>query len=357
MKQARTFLICVCLAAFVFPAKAQGPNFTLHRLAEGIYAAVKEERIPRVFTCNVTVIINAHDVVVIDADGWPSAARALIAKIQTLTDKPVRTLVITHGAPDHVQTVYLWQRAYPGLEIVAQKETPALIKEVSYPYVTGQQERLQREILNLEKDLERRARIEGSSFPESVRDRMRRHLQWMRSYQSDLAEVEIVYPTSVFSDHVTLHRGSREIHLLYPGGGHTLGDVAVYLPKEKILISGDLVMSDRPFTAIASTVRYRNSLRELLKLDFDVLVPGHGPLLHGKDYLKLTFELADSILSRVRQALRRGLTLEETKRAIVLEGLRSRFAELGPGFVSQFDRQVPSGIENTYKELAASGKH
>lgn len=329
------------------------PAFELIPVAEGVYAAIKPERISRVFTCNSAVIVNDHDVVVVDGDGWPSAARALITKIRNLTDKPVRTLVITHGAPDHVQATYVWQEAFPGLEIIAHEETPRLMREVTLPYVAGQRVRLQQAIASTEQELNKGSNEQGEQLSKQNEDRLQRHLQSMKSYESDLTEVSLLFPTTTFSRHMTLYRGNREIHLLFHGGGHTSGDVVVYLPMEKILVTGDLVMSDRPFTAIASVLMYRNSLRELLKLDFEYLIPGHGPLLRGKDYMQLTSDLAQKLIEEVRQAKEENLTLEQTKKAVDLKPFQKRFADVGPEFAIQFDRQIPRAIETTYIELSA----
>ena len=105
-------------------------------------------------------------------------------------------------------------------------------------------------------------------------------------------------------------------------------------------------------TAIASVLMYRNSLRELLKLDFDYLIPGHGPLLRGKNYMQLTSDLAQALIEEVKQAKEENLTLEQTKKAVDLKSFQERFTDLGPEFAFQFGRQIPRAIETIYKELS-----
>src|SRR6266478_6428401 len=84
---------------------------------------------------------------------------------------------------------------------------------------------------------------------------------------------------------MVLHRGAREIDLLFLGRGHTGGDTVVYLPKEKIVATGDLMESRLAYMGDAFFDEWVTTLDALKKLDFNVDLPGHGiPVVpHGLD--------------------------------------------------------------------------
>jgi glyoxylase-like metal-dependent hydrolase (beta-lactamase superfamily II) len=89
-------------------------------------------------------------------------------------------------------------------------------------------------------------------------------------------------PTVTLADHLTLYRGSREIRLLFLGRGHTGGDVVVYLPKERAVITGDLLVEGTSYIGDAFIRDWLQTLDRLRAIDFDVVLPGHGQAFRGK---------------------------------------------------------------------------
>lgn len=353
MRAATLTFVLTLLGSLVSPGAAPAGNlrlqgrdlFDLVPLAEGLFAVIKRERVPGLFTSNSAVIINQDNVVVVDADGWPTAARALIAEIGKLTDKPVRTVIITHASPDHAQATGVYRENFPAVEIIAHVNTRESIRDDLLPFLQRQRATLSERLSSLEDDLNN-----ASSEPERVS--LARHLAWLSCYAHELQDLEIVLPTAVFENRIILHRGGREIHLLATAGGHTLGDVVVYLPRERVLLTGDLIMSDRTFPGGYFPDRYLQSLRQLQQLDFDILVPGHGPLLHGKEFLNLQTELAESLIAQVKAAVAAGKSLPETQAWVKLGGLRARFVERDAAFGSHFDRETARALETAYQQLS-----
>ena len=81
---------------------------------------------------------------------------------------------------------------------------------------------------------------------------------------------------------MTLYRGNREIQLLFLGRGHTNGDTVVYLPKEKIVCTGDLMESRPAYMGNGVFDEWIKTLDALKKLDFNTVLPGHGVPFHDK---------------------------------------------------------------------------
>jgi glyoxylase-like metal-dependent hydrolase (beta-lactamase superfamily II) len=98
-----------------------------------------------------------------------------------------------------------------------------------------------------------------------------------------------------------LDLGNREVQMKFLGRGNTAGDGLVYLPKEKIVITGDLLVSPVPYMRGSFPIEWRNTLRDISALDADVIVPGHGAVQHDKTYLNEVIALLDSVLAQVRE--------------------------------------------------------
>lgn len=95
----------------------------------------------------------------------------------------------------------------------------------------------------------------------------------------DFSDIEITPPTVTFDDRLTLHQGTEEIHLAYHGPCHTLGDIVVWVPSDRVLFAGDLAfIGSTPLVWEGSILNWIATIGRLLDLEPEVIVPGHGPL-------------------------------------------------------------------------------
>jgi len=110
-----------------------------------------------------------------------------------------------------------------------------------------------------------------------------------------VAGTEVVLPTRTFDTREVLRLGGREIHLLHFQGGHTPGDSVVWLPKEGVLFSGDMIYVDRLLGVLpfCNATRWLASFAEMERLQPRVIVPGHGAVCdlpkaqrESRDYLR-----------------------------------------------------------------------
>jgi glyoxylase-like metal-dependent hydrolase (beta-lactamase superfamily II) len=101
---------------------------------------------------------------------------------------------------------------------------------------------------------------------------------------------------------MTVDLGGRQVHILHLGRGNTAGDAIVYLPKERILVAGDLVVHPVPYLFGGYPSEFVETLRALDRMNFDVLVPGHGQVLRGLQahaYLSLLQEFTTAVSAEV----------------------------------------------------------
>jgi glyoxylase-like metal-dependent hydrolase (beta-lactamase superfamily II) len=131
-------------------------------------------------------------------------------------------------------------------------------------------------------------------------------------------EVEPTPANTTFSTRMTLHRGSREIQLLYLGRGHTDADLFVYLPKERIVCTGDMMESNLSYLADAWVNEWPAALEKLLALDFDTVLPGHGTPFKGKEKIRAFQSYLVDLQKQVDALRKQGLPAEETVKRVDL---------------------------------------
>jgi len=181
----------------------------------------------------------------------------------------VRYVVNTHFHYDHAHGNQIYG---PGVEIIGHEFTRTALlagTSKSSPSYKG----LER-VLTQRDDSLRRLVARASS--DSARKAARTGLRQVQRYQRAIDAVTPVPPNVTLSQQMTLVRGGREIRMLFLGRGHTGGDVVVYLPKERVLITGDLVGSGLPYLGDGYIDEWATTLERLPSLAWDVMLPGHG---------------------------------------------------------------------------------
>jgi cyclase len=112
-------------------------------------------------------------------------------------------------------------------------------------------------------------------------------------------------PTLTFTDKIDIDLGNREVQVKYLGRGNTAGDAIVYLPKEKIIVAGDLLVEPLPFPYDGYPSEWVETLHKMAQLDATTIVPGHGAVMHDKVYLNLVADLMQSAVDQVRAWIRK----------------------------------------------------
>ena len=131
---------------------------------------------------------------------------------------------------------------------------------------------------------------------------------------------------------MTLHRGDREIQIRFLGRARTAGDVVVYLPRERVVITGDMLTTGLSNMSDAFVNEWVTTLDEMKKLDFDTVLPGHGDAFTDKakiDYFQAYLRDVWTEVSRLKQ---QGVPAEEAAKRADLTKHKERFPTIqGPG--------------------------
>jgi glyoxylase-like metal-dependent hydrolase (beta-lactamase superfamily II) len=291
---------------------------TLKQIVPGVWFREGEMELSH---CNNVVIEMADYLIVVDAN-YPSGARALISDIQKVSSKPIKYVVDTHADADH---------AY-GNSVFTK------LGVITVAYIGA---------------VEEMNRYEPKDWQQTSR------------WRKDVAELNLPGPerpqqTFTKSPYV-ISDSSRRVELYHFGWGHTRGDALVYLPKEKVLCTGDVVVNG-PYSdpKHAYMGNWANEIRPALKLDLEHVLPGHGSA-GGKQLLEGQIQFFEELYKAVQAAVKKGQTLDQlvtmkdgrpVATSIRLsKNIMDVYVYHGPVLKPWQLSRFPTQVRNTYEEI------
>ena len=341
MTTALTAALCLLPALLRAQAPAyNGPAFTRTEVAPGGHAVVVDNPLGAAAGVDgsAVVIINEHDVVIVDAQWTPSTARRVLAEVKRLTSNPVRYVVNTHWHGDHWYGNQVYRDAFPNVEFIAHRNTLADLETQEVPSLERTRTT---DIPGMITDMEQRygAGLRRDGTPLNALDsaRIRKQMAALRWAVPAMKETVPVRPTLTITDSLVLHRGDRTIVIQYLGRGNTRGDLSVWLPRERVLVTGDLLVNPAPYSFGSYLGEWVATLGRLRSLPALVVVPGHGAVQRDWVYLDLVSELIESTRTQAREAVAKGLDLAATRKAVDLAGFRQRFSKGAEAIGRAFD--------------------
>lgn len=347
------FALCFALVASPLLADtALTPERAVTKLADGVYEIRHTDPLPGWVNGNTTVIIGTREVFVVDSCAFSDAAKEDIAQIRAWTDKPVRWLLNTHWHQDHNGGNRDYLEAFPGLAILAHAETKAMLDATS-PHLGA--DRI-KEMAGMEaqfrKALDSGIGGDGKPLDEARRKRGEETLKRIAALSEEMRHFLYQPPTVTFEDNLTLDLGGRTVQVRHLGRGNTGGDAVVYLPDEKILITGDLVVHPVPYTFDGYPRDWIVTFDRLAAFDATVIVPGHGEILRDKKYLLQLRDLMKSVVAQVETRVRQSseATLENVKKEVDVKALRDEILAGDTADAGFFDYAIGSLIEIAFHE-------
>jgi glyoxylase-like metal-dependent hydrolase (beta-lactamase superfamily II) len=221
---------------------------------------------------NVAVAVTDEGVILVD-DMFDRNHADILAQVRSLTDRPLRYVLNTHQHDDHAGGDL---KMLPLAEVIAHKNVRANLAHIKQPYY------------------------------------------------EDTPGTPIGLPRVTFSDELSVHLGGLEVQARYFGRGHTNGDAVVYFPALKAIHTGDLFLGRQParagtgsanrppgvniyvdYAQGGSFMEWSRTLEGILSLDFDTVVPGHGPVSTRADVVRFKADL-EAMRSRIAGMVQRG---------------------------------------------------
>jgi glyoxylase-like metal-dependent hydrolase (beta-lactamase superfamily II) len=317
-------------------------------IAEGIYLFISPD-VGADVDGNSIAVVTDHDILVFDSNVLPATARNVLTEIRKLTSKPVRYVVNSHWHPDHWDGNEMYAKEFPDLEIIANQETRRLMESTMKVYVKTLEHQSAQADQEIANDLKTGKSSDGTVLSEKDRKDLQEQQRLGRDFMSEYRSMHPVLPTLTYGDKLTLFHGGREFRIMH-FVGNTVGDTALYLPKEKTLLTGDLLVYPVPYCADSHPTAWIESLRTLARLDATTIIPGHGQAQHDMNYMNLVIDSLQTVVDQVHEALQRGMTLEETKKFVNLDAIRLKFAHNDPDLNASFDGNFAPIVRQAYDE-------
>lgn len=347
-------LLIGALAAWAAAAPAVADPFDLdwRELAPGVWAGPRPTSYDAPVIGTPVVVIGKKGVFIFDPAGFAIEGERVAAKVAELTDLPVTHMAISHWHDDHSLGLWTILKKYPDAEVIAHEFTAkAFVSPIMGDTKAPDPETQQANRARVEKALAEGKRSNGDPLTPAMRDYYEKILRYDSLINAELDRSKIPTPTKAFSDRIEIDLGGRKVDLVHFGPGNTNGDIVMWLPKEKILASGDAVVSPTPYGFFSHPASWAKSLRAMRALGPKIIIPGHGEIMEDYAYLDAVIDLMDFVATRVGALAAQGKTIEETRAAIDWSEFDGRIAK-GDAFLAVFfDGWFKTPIvEAAYKE-------
>jgi glyoxylase-like metal-dependent hydrolase (beta-lactamase superfamily II) len=206
---------------------------------------------------NVALYATSEGVILVD-DMFDRNHADILAQLKAITDRPLKYVINTHQHDDHAGGDF---KMLPIAEVIAHKNVRANLTHIKQPYY------------------------------------------------EDTPGTPIGLPRITFTDELDVHLGGKDVQAYYFGRGHTSGDAVIYFPEQKTIHTGDLFLSTRAparadnpprprgvpiyvdYAQGGSFFDWSKTLDGVLRLDFDTIIPGHGPVVGKADLLTFKADL------------------------------------------------------------------
>jgi cyclase len=293
------------LATTFVVVKTEAQPGTLRQIVPGVW--FREGDLKQLGHCNNIIIEMKDYLIVVDAN-FPSGARLAMADAKRVSPKPVKYVFDTHHHGDHAYGNPIW--------------TEAGATTLAYKGVT-----------------EEMKRYEPKSWQAAAKSR------------KDVADLhlETAEPPKETFDKTpyVLNDGKRKVEFHHFGWAHTRGDGFVYLPKERVICTGDaLVNGPHNFTAQGNIQNWSNVLRTAQKLKIEYVLPGHGAP-GGKDLFDGQILFFTELQKGVKSAIDSGKKADELVAAVKL-----------PDTVKNWTGDsLPAQLKDTYEEMTQGKPH
>ncbi|SOY60551.1 MBL fold metallo-hydrolase [Cupriavidus taiwanensis] len=294
--------------AFASQADLEAKQITFTQLSENAWAYTAEG------DPNSGVVIGDDGVLIVDTTATPAMAQDLIARIRTVTDKPIKYVVLSHYHAVRVlgASAYFAEGAQ---QIIASRGTYEMIVE--------------RGEADMKSEIER--------FP--------------RLFAGVETVPGLTWPTLVFEKEITLFLGKLEVRIAHLGSGHTKGDTVVWLPQQKVLFSGDLVEYDAAcYCGDAQLAEWPATLDALQALNPEKLVPGRGPALTTPDEVKKGIAYTKDFVTTLFQSGQEAVAEKLDLKAAMAHTRRAMDPKFGHVFI--YEHCLPFDVSRAYDEAS-----
>lgn len=275
---------------------------------------------------NGVAIIGSDGVFFVDTYTSPIYALEAINRLKAITKLPVKYVLNTHWHYDHVIGNYEFKKAFPDCKFIMHDSTNYFMKTQVKSVVDDDLEQSKQGLATLEK--ERKDRKTGNGFP--ITDSMLPFWDWQINEGKELLNnyvpIKLVTADITFGDNLTFYWGSYTLELRHlKQYAHSEGDVIVWIPQKRIVITGDVVVGPTPYETQPNALGMIDAIQQIIDMNPSVVIPGHGAVQYDLSYVKLVKEAFTSYIREAENAVENNVALKDAVAWIKLDDLDYKF--------------------------------
>jgi glyoxylase-like metal-dependent hydrolase (beta-lactamase superfamily II) len=346
-----TGLLAALLAPVAIAAPAPTPTPTLPspddgyfqqitRVGDGLWLIAQPQPFHIQPIGNVVVIEQSDGLVLLDSGGSPGAGRRIVELLATVSEKPVKAVALSHWHGDHVLGLSAIAQRWPKLEVIATATTAGHLAGKSMrAYPKGAPDAALQAAFDQRLDgidgflRDTLAKPELGSVERRGFERSQRLFQ---QYRIDTRGMYLVLPTRTFDDRLVLEDAKRPVELLHPGRGNTDGDLVAWLPRQRVMATGDLVVAPIPFGFNVYPADWQRALQALDDRHPALWLPGHGAAMRDDRYVRQLIQLIAASRTAVASEVGNGVARDKLK--LDLSSQRGAFVGDDDWLLRWFDR-------------------
>ena len=316
--------VIIALAAAPVAAIAQAPAseidiapFVAHEINPKVHLLAIPDDWYAAAIGNVILIEQSDGFVVVDSGTSAGNGRAVVRYAKSLANKPIKAVMVTHWHNDHPQGISAIRDAFPKVRIIATRGTEAgMLGPESYDVGYRPDAKFDQASLKLLQSSQDNYRklLDDPATPFDRKERIRKALIQFDEMKKDFVGTYIVPPTETFERELVIDDRDVPVRMMFLGRANTEGDAIAWLPRQKIVASGDIVVSPWPFGFGSYSGDWIETLGKIKALGFTTLIPGHGAPQNDVSYLDKLIAAMSDLRAQIFPLAKAGMSLDDVKK-------------------------------------------
>lgn len=302
LRAAAFFILSV---AFAWQARAADSGlFAMEwsEVAPGVHVGNRSDALRYPVLANAVIVLGPEGALIFDGGGFPVQGEAVLAKLKSLTEKPLLYVVVSHWHGDHNRGIAPLLAAFPDVAVVSTGFTKAAMKSPLLQKLTkAEKEGGAKDTADaIAVSLKDGKAIDGSPVTTAEeRAYWERFIADNAAHLKQIEAMRIDLPTLTFDHLLSLDVGGRAVSLIRFGRGNTAGDAVLHVPDAGVVAAGDLIVEPIPYGFGSYPREWADVLRQVKALGATIVVPGHGAIQRDAAYVDLLIETLENVADQV----------------------------------------------------------
>lgn len=267
---------------------------------------------------NIVAVIGRDAILVVDTGQIPSVAKRVAADIRALSTAPVRYIVNTHWHGDHMLGNAAFKEAFPEARIIAHSHTIEQGPKFYTDYAAKARKSLPIVVDDMKKQREATASADMKLW-------ITRTLECVDAILPEVDATHYVAPDLPMDTEMKVDLGAVTAVVRHIGSGNTPGDLIVWVEGDRVVATGDMVVSPVPYAIGSAIEPWTHTLGELRRMGAAVVVPGHGKVMRDDQYIRDVEALLVSTRAQLVALHARGVARGDAAGQLDLAAFRGRY--------------------------------